>query len=139
MKVITPGLRVTFLVHLIAALIFGLGYLLIPDMFANITGLKMLGVEPMLYRLIGAAILGYGMSSYLAYRETEWLHVRIVVAAEIVWTWLATVIELWAILFLGLPLVTGLNLIIMAAFAIAFTYFYFAENRLPVSQAPGHA
>ena len=120
-KKVSSGLKTTFLVHIIVGLIFGIGMLLFPQAWAA------LGVsvkEPNMYRLVGAAILGYTASSWWAYKETAWDKVKIVVQMEIVWTILATLVNLWGLLFAGLPAMLWVNVIIMAGFAAAFTYFY---------------
>jgi len=118
---ISSGLKTTFLVHIIVGLIFGLGMLLFPQAW---TALGVPVQEPEMYRLVGAAILGYTASSWWGYRETSWERVKIVVQMEIVWTVLATLVILWGLLFAGLPSIEWLNAIIMAAFAAAFSYFY---------------
>lgn len=120
-KQISSGLKATFLVHIIVGAIFGLGMLFFPFSWS------VLGVpvqEPEMYRLVGAAILGFSASSWWAYRETSWWRVKIVVQMEIVWTVLATLVILWGLIFVGLPAIEWMNAIIMAAFAAAFSYFY---------------
>jgi len=120
---ISPGLKTLFLVHAIVGTIFGLAYLLMPDVWGSLTGVPM--QEPGWYRAIGAAILGFAASSWLAYRETIWDKVKIVVQMEIVWTVLGTLVALWGLLFAGFPTADWLNALVLGGFALAFTYFYF--------------
>jgi uncharacterized protein YjeT (DUF2065 family) len=122
-KQIPSGLKTTFLVHFIVALIFGLIYLLIPEVWGNL--IKWPTQEPAVYRLVGAAILGFGTSSWLAYKETAWEKVKIVVQMEIVWTILGTLVMLWGLIFAGLPAIGWVNAVILGAFAVAFGVFYF--------------
>jgi len=61
----------------------------------------------------------------LAYRETIWDKVKIVVQMEIVWTVLGTLVALWGLLFAGFPTADWLNALVLGGFALAFTYFYF--------------
>jgi hypothetical protein len=120
-KQISKGLKTTFLVHIIVGLIFGLFMFLYPK------GWSIFGVdvkEPEMYRLVGAAILGFTASSWWAYKESLWDKVKIVVKMEIVWTTLAALALLYGLLFAGLPAIEWLNFVIMAGFAIAFGYFY---------------
>jgi len=121
----SSGLKTTFLVHFILALIFSLPILFAPSIYVSLMGFP--AQEPLLgaYRLLGAAILAFGVSSWLAYKETAWERVKIVVQMEIVWTVLATLIFLWGLLAGPLPSLAWLNALIMAAFAVAFSLFYF--------------
>ena len=80
--------------------------------------------EPPVYRLLGAAILGFGVSSWLAYKEAAWEKVKIVVQMEIAWTILGALVMLWGLIFAGLPVFGWVNAVILAAFAVAFGYFY---------------
>ncbi len=122
-KQFSRGLKITFLVHFIVGLVFGLLYLLIPEVWGNLIGWPT--QEPAVYRLIGAAVLGFAAGSWLAYREAAWEKVKIVVQAEIVWTILGTLVMLWGLIFAGLPAIGWLNAVILGGFAAAFSVFYF--------------
>jgi hypothetical protein len=119
-KQISKGLKTTFLIHIIVGLIFGLTMLLYPQAWASF-GVQV--KEPEMYRLVGAAILGFTASSWWAYKETLWDKVKIIVQTEIVWTSLAALVILYGLLFAGLPAIEWLNFALMAGFAIAFAYF----------------
>ena len=121
-KEISRGLRITFLIHFILAVIFGLIFLLIPGLWGKLTGWSV--QEPVIYRLMGAAMLGFGTSSWFSYRETAWEKVKIVVQMEIVWPILGTLVFLWGMIFAGLPVIGWLYTVIFAGFSIAFTVFY---------------
>ena len=121
-KQIPNGLKITFLVHLIVAVIFGVGFLLIPEMLTEMLGART--IEPSTFRLVGAALLAFGVSSWLAYRQPVWEKVKIVVQLEIVWTILGVLATLWGLMFEGLPAADWMNVLILGAFALAFTYFY---------------
>jgi hypothetical protein len=125
-KQMSSGLRLTFLLHFIVALVVGLVYLLIPAEWGNLVNWPV--KEPPVYRLLGAAILAFGVSSWLAYKAMLWTKVKIVVQTEIVWATLGTLVMLWALIFAGLPTFGWVNAIILGAFAIAFTFFYFGER-----------
>jgi hypothetical protein len=121
-KEVKQGLKVTFLVHFVVALIFGLVYLLIPQTYAAAIGWPEIDTD--LARVLGAALLGFATSSILAYRETAWEKVIIVVRMEIVWTVLGALATIWGLLFGGLPAIAWLNAVLLAAFAVAFGVFY---------------
>ncbi len=122
---ILPGLRTTFLIHVIVAAIVGLGYLLVPELFLGIFGVPVADTFP--WRTLGAATLAFGASSYWAWRETEWAAVKIIVETELVWTVLGTIVGVWGMLTLGYGPLAWVEPILLAAFAIAFGYFYQRE------------
>jgi hypothetical protein len=118
------GLKITFLVHVIVAAIFGLLFLLIPDVFANLTGLPAQEPAMSTVRVLGAAMLALAASSWLAYRETLWGKVKIVVQMEIVWTILGALTSVWGLVSGAFPVALWMNVIILGAFAVAFIAFY---------------
>lgn len=116
------GLKALFLVHFIAALIFGLPLLLVPAAFMGVLGVRL--TDPEAFRLVGAAVLSVGASSWYSYKAAEWEKVKIVVQTEIVWTVLAALAILYGLLFAGTASALWLNAVIMAGFAVAFIYYY---------------
>ena len=121
-KKVSCGLKITFLVHFIVGVVFGLIFLLIPVVWGNLIGWTI--NEPWIYRLLGAALLGFVTSSWFGYRETAWEKVKIVIRMEIVWTILGTIVMILGIISAGLPKIGWINAGILAAFAVAFCIFY---------------
>jgi len=120
-KQMATGLKTTFLVHFIVALIFGLTLLLLPQAW-TLVGFPVR--EVVLYRLVGAAMVGIAASSWLSYKATAWEKVKIVVQMEIVWTVLGALVMLWGLLFAAVPVFGWVNFVILAGFAAAFLVFY---------------
>ena len=123
-KQITPGLKYTFLVHGIMMTIFALIYLFIPVMWGDLTGCLSNQV-PQVFRLFGTAILGYAISSFLAFRETSWDNVKIVAQMECITGVLWVIVILLGLFFWGLPDIAWMYFVVMSGFAIAFNFFYF--------------
>ena len=121
---ITPGLRGTFLVHSIMMTMFAITYMFFPVLWGDITGCLSNQV-PQIFRLFGTAILGYAISSFLAYKATSWESVRIVTQMECIITILFPIVILLALLFWDLPAIGWMSFVVMSGFAIAFNYFYF--------------
>ena len=121
-KQVRPGLRTVFLVHSVVGLVFGLSMLFAPEWLGDLTNWPVQDVA--VYRLMGGAMLGYAASSILAYRENIWEKVIIIIRTEIVWTALATLIFVWAVLFGGAPAIAWLYALLMAGFCVAFSLFY---------------
>ena len=101
MTKISSGLRLLFLVHFVVGLVFGLLYLFIPAMFMGWLNVPVQDALP--YRIIGAAILAFSASSWYCYMNPEWERVKIVVLAEIVWTVLNVLINLYGLIFAVAP------------------------------------
>jgi uncharacterized protein YjeT (DUF2065 family) len=121
-KQISRGLKTTFLVHFILAVIYGLVLLIFPQAWGRSAGIAIDPTDP--YRLVGAALLTLAVGSWPAYRETEWEKVKILIQMEIFWTILAALVILWGIIFFGLARLEWMNFAFLTAFAIAFSFFY---------------
>ena len=121
-KQFSAGLKYTFLVHFVVAGIFGLVFLLIPEIFGGMMGEVI--TDSTTYRQVGGALIAFAASSWFAWREKAWERVKIVVQMEIVWTILGAVIILYGEFFERLPAGDWMDFIILAAFAVAFIFFY---------------
>lgn len=122
----SKGLKNLFLFHFIVAIVFGLTYLLIPETFASIVQWPLRETFP--YRLLGAALMGFGVSSWLAFKNQLWESVKIVVVMEIVWCGLGTLVMLWGMFTQGLPAIGWLNTALMAFFTVTFGYYLISEK-----------
>jgi hypothetical protein len=120
-KQISNGLKYLFLFHCIVGVVFGLTYLFGPDTYATMVDWPLKETLP--YRLVGAALMGFGVSSWFAFRSTLWESVKIVVIMEIVWCGCGTAVMLWGVFTQGLPGIAWMNVGLMAFFTVAFGYF----------------
>lgn len=118
---ITAGVKFTFLLHAVIAGLVGLQHLIAPRVWTDLAGIEI--TETVTWRVIGAALIGFAVSSWLAYKEDAWNRVRILVIMEIVWSTLGALVIIWGILVEGLPPLEWLNVVILAGFAIAFAVF----------------
>lgn len=119
--------KILFIVHLIVGLLFGLGYILFPDLMISLFGL--VGFDPWLLRLVGAAILGFAASSWFGMSQNAYERVRGIVVAEIVWTVLGALVSLLGLLIGGLPSAVWINVIVLGLFAAAFIVLAVREDR----------
>jgi len=123
---ISSGLKITFLIHFILGLVFGLVYLFIPEFYGEMIGWEV--TEPIMHRVVGAALVGISISSLLAFKNPSWDKVRITVIMEICWTVIAALTMLWGMLFADLPAMGWMNTGFMIIFAVFFSMFYFKEK-----------
>ena len=117
------GLKITFLVHCIVSLIFGI--LLYPKPGIWVTLVNWSPFDPTMTRLMAAALLALAVSSWFGYRAARWEEVRIVVQMEIAFAGLGALAGLYGVLFVHAPAFAWVVTVIMAAFAVAWIYFYF--------------
>jgi hypothetical protein len=120
------GLKITFLIHAIVALVFGFVMYLQPAPSARLV--QWTGADDNMTRIYGAALLALAVSSWLGYRATRWEEVRILVLMEIALTALSAVGWLWGLLFRGTPAFAWVAVIIWVAFAVAWTNFYLKRS-----------
>jgi hypothetical protein len=115
------GLKITFFLNFLIAGLVGLQHLLVPRWWTDFAGISV--VDTGLWRLIGAAVVGYATGSALVLRSSTWRSVRIVVAMQAVWSLLGAGVITWAILYEDLPAMEWLNAGLLAAFGVAFALY----------------
>jgi hypothetical protein len=125
-KQITPGLKNTFLIHSIAMALFALIYIFTPVLWGDLTGCLSNQV-PQVFRLFGTAILGYAISSFLAYRESSYEKVKITAQMNCIITALFTIMLVLGLFFWDLPSIGWMYFGTMLGFGIVFNYFYFRK------------
>ena len=108
------ALNITFLIHAIVAVVFGLLMLLVPGRTLEFFGWA--PIDPITSRVLGAALLALAWSSFRGWQATERKQVQILVEMEAVFTVLASVGLLRHLLFAHyLPIVW-----VMLALFLAF-------------------
>ena len=123
---ISKLLKIVFLVHFFVSVIFGLAFTFVVELYVSITGWPYL--DPVTGRILGAVFLGLAVASLLAWRETKWEHVKIIVQMEITWLALGTGVHLFAIFMFQVPIIIWLQTAIFIFFFVAFTWFYYDQE-----------
>lgn len=125
-KELQKGLEIVFLVHFIVGLVLGVIFLFIPETYCNLIDVAM--TDYGVLRLVGAASLALGGSSFIAYRSKDWEKAKLIVQIDLIWLISAIVGLVWWIIESGL--VVGWWIFGMfVAFLIAFVYFYFLQEK----------
>jgi len=125
-KEISTGLRYILLVHFILGIIIGIVFLFFPEQYCLLFGIVI--SDHGMYRLIGAASLALGFSSYLAYKKNDWDIVKLFVQMELVWLVGANVGMIWWLTTNG-PIMAWVIEIMFIIFLGAFLLFYFQEKK----------
>ena len=127
---ITKLLKLTFLIHFFVSIIFGLIFLLLSDYYLSITGWP--SIDPIvgqpLSGTLGATFIGFALSSLLAWRETEWIKVKLIVQMEIGWLVIGLNFNLWIAFTYFPPIIIWLHIFVFLVFLIAFSWFYYIHE-----------
>lgn len=124
---IVKWLKLTFLIHFFIGILFGIIYMIFPDFFFTLIGWTY--NDPVATRVLGAAMTGFAISSLLAWRETDWLKVKIIVQMEMVWLVLGTVMLFISAFIFFPPIFIWFIIALFLAFVIAFAYFYYIQEK----------
>lgn len=136
-KEISSRLRWTFLIHLIVAGVLGVALFAVPGRTLSLLGwveemvrlpeseLMVPGgtfVDPLITRLMGAAMLALAFSSYLGWRAKTWGQVSYLVQMETVYCVLGTLAFVITLLMTerNIPLAFWALLVVMVAFAVVW-------------------
>lgn len=90
---ISGRLKLIFLIHAIVGLVLGLGMVFIPTTLGDWFRIPMEGT--FVERFVGVAIISLGLSSFLAYMQTRFESIKLLVQLELIWTLLATILFAW--------------------------------------------
>ena len=113
-------LRVTFIVHAVVAFILGLGLLGAPGRVLEPFGWA--PIDPLMSRMLGAALLALAWGSYRGYRSATWDQVELLVQIEAAFTVLAGVGLLRHLLIASYDWYVWTVFAIYAIFAVAWIY-----------------
>lgn len=122
------ALKYTFIVHAVVSFVSGAPLLIAPGRFLALFGWA--PVDPILSRVLGAALLALAWSSYRGWQATERAQVRTLVEVEAVFTILGAAGVLRHLLTgANYPWPVWLLFVVLAAFAVAWGYFALAKLR----------
>ena len=121
----SKALKITFLIHTIVALLFGVALLTAPGRFLMLLG--WLRINSMLSRVLGAALLGLAWSSYRGWQAQEKAQVTLLLELEAIFTVLAVVGLLRELIIYPFPPIYWVLCALLAVFAVAWNFFLFKK------------
>jgi hypothetical protein len=128
-----PIFRALLAIQVLAAAVFGLWPFVAPEAFAALGGLR--GTEPFIYRLAGAATLGYGVAALFALGRPSWERVRIPIAATTAFNAAAVLAMFLSIADGETPWIVWLILAAASVFTLLGGY-WLIRNQGPAEERP---
>lgn len=113
------GLKALFLIHCVVAILIGAPLLIAPGQFLGASGWA--PIDPLLSRVLGAALLGLAWGSFRGWRATDRSQVTVLLELEAIFAILASVGLLRHLLVANWPLMVWGTFAVFAAFAVAWT------------------
>ncbi|MFX1419424.1 MAG: hypothetical protein ACFE9N_10935 [Promethearchaeota archaeon] len=133
-KEISKWLKRTFFINSIVSLVFGVFLFFLVEVYLRWLG-KSFQPPFAIGGFFGGALLAFASASFLAWQQTEWEKVKIVVIVNIVWNLLGTYIFFFNVI-VGLTLygllphpMNLIHLIIFFGFLVAFIFFYIQHEK----------
>lgn len=131
---IPNGLRTTYLIHFIFALIFGLAGTIAAKLVGDIAGHPVRDVD--VNALMGVASLAFALASWFAYRAESWAQISILTLMECFFNLVGGIgglVAFFAPSLLGVPSLPPVQLLVSIIFVllgIAFASYYYKINGL---------
>ena len=116
----SKSLRYTFLIHVVVSLIFGAALLLAPGRTLGIFGWA--PIDPLISRLLGAALLALAWSSYRGWGASSYEQVSVLVEMEVIFTVFGSLGLLRHLIKAWYPWYVWFVFAVLVVFAIAWTY-----------------
>ncbi len=129
----STALKYTFIVHVVVAVVCGLPLLLFPGLFLGILGWA--PVDPLLSRVLGAALLAAAWTSFRAIRGLDASAIGVLLEMELIFAALSGIGFLRHLLIANYPLMVWFLFALFAVFAVAWAGLLFTLGRRPSSIA----
>ena len=134
-KEISKGLKWTFFINFIVSLVLGVLLFLLVEIYLEWFGITFRA--PFFFGgLFGGILLGYASASFIAWQQTEWEKVKIVMIMNIVWNLLGAFTFFWATIYLweypfllSYKIMNLIYLIVFFGFLAAFIFFYIQHEK----------
>jgi hypothetical protein len=122
----SKALKITFAIHAVVALLIGLPLLAAPGRFLGL--FHWAPIDPLLTRLLGAALLALAWSSYCGFRTTESNLQVALIQVEVIFTVLGVLGLLRHLLVAWFPWIVWTIFCVLAAFGIVWLFFLWKKR-----------
>jgi hypothetical protein len=115
---VSKRLKLTFLIHAVVGVLLGLPLFIIPGRLLQWLGWA--PIDPIISRLLGAALLALAWSSFRGWQAAERAQIAILIEMEVALTVLGCVGLLRHLLFSRYPAIVWVVFVLLALFAVAW-------------------
>lgn len=116
----SKSLKYTFLIYAIVTFVYGGLMLVIPGRFLGLVGWA--PIDPLISRLLGAAMLAMAWSSLRGWQATERAQVNILIEMGLVFTVLSSLGLLRHLILTTYPTYVWINFAVLLLFAVVWIY-----------------
>ncbi len=128
----SKALKYTFIVHIVVAVVFGVPLLLLPGRFLELFGWA--PVDPLLSRVLGAALLAQAWSSFRVSMGADAATVMLLLEVNIVFAALSAIGFLRHLLFANYPPMVWFVFALFVVFTIAWTLLLLNQSKQQTGQ-----
>ncbi|MFX1275674.1 MAG: hypothetical protein ACFFBP_07045 [Promethearchaeota archaeon] len=116
--------------HAIVGAVFGIIFIFFADFYVPLLWPT---TDTITLRVLGAAIIGFGFGSIIAWKRVDWEKVRIIIEVEMLWLTIAIIVMFYEVLLPLLPwvytpsppILIWVYIVLFIAFDAAFFYVYY--------------
>ena len=123
----SKALKSTFLIHAIVAFLVGAPLLVAPGRFLGL--FSWAPVDPLLDRVLGAALLGLAWSSYRGWKATDKAQVAVLLEMDAIFCVLSSLGLLRHLLIAYYPPIVWLLFAVLLVFAVTWLIFLFRKPK----------
>lgn len=127
----TKGLKIILIIDIIAAIVYGFLYLIIPEPYSQMNEAPAFDLH--MWRLFGGTIVILGIGGILALKRGEWESFKPILEIVILWWIMVLILDLvWVLSITASPTYirsVTTNMIVLIILIVVNSYFYYKENK----------
>ena len=124
---ISKLLRLTLIVDIISGIYLGIMLLFFADLYVTIMNWPYF--DPLLEHLLGVAMFTFTFGSCWAYKKAEWDKIKIIIALNIFWLFIGSIVIIISQFLYTLPISNWINISTFLILLIGFSCSYIQHEK----------